>query len=65
MLTGCALLLGGTALLAADLVARFGFAVTAAGGAGVGAAIGLCTLLVLLVLPAGAGLGQVFARLRS
>lgn len=60
LLGACTLLVSGTALLVADGVARFGFAITAAGQGGeVGPAIWLCTLLVLLVLPAGAGVGRV------
>lgn len=65
ILSGPVLLAGSVALLASDLVARFGLAITAAAQDTVTPAIGLCVLLVLVVLPAGAGLGKVLARLCS
>lgn len=66
ILDGPTLLVSGLGLLAVDLLARVGFAVTAAAQAGdVVPALWLCTLLVLVVLPLGAGAGKGFARLCS
>lgn len=52
----------GILLIAFDLLARIGASVTAASQASVIPAIMLCLALVLLVLPAGAGLGKLLSK---
>ena len=63
ILNGCTLVIAGSILLVSDLLARFGADITsAARGDNVYAAIWLCLLLVLLVLPLGVALGKLLSR---
>jgi len=62
ILQGCSLAAAGLVLLSADLLARLVFNITSAGASDIITAIWLCTLLVLLVLPAGAALGKLLVR---
>lgn len=59
LLEGCTLLLTGLALLTIDITARLGWDIYAAGQSDLLPAIGLCTLLVLVVFPAGVLLGRL------
>jgi hypothetical protein len=63
-LQGNSLILAGMALLAADILARTVFEVTAGPPSGTGAAILLCLGLLLVVMPAAGFLGRVIDRLR-
>ena len=65
ILTGCTLVIAGSVLLAADLLARFGADITSAARDNVYAAIGLCLFLVLLVLPLGVALGKLLSKMLS
>jgi hypothetical protein len=65
ILNGCTLVIAGSILLVADLLARFGAGITATARDDVHAAIWLCLFLVLLVLPLGIALGKLLSRMLS
>jgi hypothetical protein len=62
ILDGCALLLAGLMLFGVDVTARLTWDIHAAGQADLLPAIGLCTVLVLVVFPAAAMLGRLAGR---